>query len=246
MKQGVKITIITVVYNRMKDLKYTIDNVVNQTFNNYEYLIIDGGSSDGTLELIQSYGSKISAYLSEKDQGIYDAMNKGLIRANGEYLMYMNAGDGFYNNHILEEIFGQMHQQADFIYGDTMFIDQQQKEIGLMSEIRNRPLHEHIQWREMKYGMLFCHQSFIVKKEIAPLYDMHYKWSADIDWILKCMKVSRSSFYFTPFPIARFQLGGASLQHQRSSLIERFMIIKNHFGWIESMAAHLKILFKKS
>lgn len=244
MKFALKVSIITVVYNRINDLRVTIESVINQRFKNYEYLIIDGASTDGTLELVKSYGDKIHQVYSEKDGGIYEAMNKGLQKAQGEYIIFMNAGDSFYSADVLATIFENEESKADFIFGDTMFVNEKDEEIGLMSEIRKRKLHADMHWQEMKYGMMFCHQSFLVKRSIAPLYDLQYRYSADIDWIIQCMKKSTSNYYYEQSPIANFQLGGASLQNQKQSLYERFAIIKKHFGAWQSMLAHLKIALK--
>jgi hypothetical protein len=156
----------------------------------------------------------------------------------------MNAGDSFFDKNVLKNIFSSEKIHADFIYGDTMFVDMQEKEIGLMSNIRKRKLHSNLTWKEMNHGMMFCHQSFIVKRKIAPFYNLKYKLSADIDWIIQCMKNSNSNYYYDKTPIANFQIGGASIQNQRASLIERFQVLANHFGYINTIISHIKIALK--
>lgn len=113
------ITIITVAYNAVKDIENTILSVLNQTYPNIEYIIIDGGSTDGTLDIIKKYEDKISYWVSEADKGIYDAMNKGALKATGEWLNFMNAGDTFYDQQVLEKVFKDNDwSDADVIYGD--------------------------------------------------------------------------------------------------------------------------------
>ena len=239
-----KISVITIVYNRVNDIQKTIESVVNQTFNSIEYIIIDGASTDGTLDILNRNASKIDILISEKDAGIYDAMNKGLQVATGEFVLFMNAGDSFYNLNVLQNIFEQLTTDADIIYGDTMFVDMNDKELGLMSQIRKRVLVNNLSWKSMQYGMMFCHQSFLVKKSIAPKYEVAYRYSADIDWIIKCMKQSHSNYFYSLQPIANFQIGGASLQNQRQSLIERFSVLAKHFGFIKTFFAHVLIALK--
>jgi glycosyltransferase involved in cell wall biosynthesis len=244
MEQQTKISIITIVYNRIHDIKHTIESVLGQEFKDIEYIIIDGASTDGTIKIINTYKDKIQKIISEKDVGIYDAMNKGLKNATGEFVLFMNAGDSFFDKNVLKNIFSSEKIHADFIYGDTMFVDMQEKEIGLMSNIRKRKLHSNLTWKEMNHGMMFCHQSFIVKRKIAPFYNLKYKLSADIDWIIQCMKNSNSNYYYDKTPIANFQIGGASVQNQRASLIERFQVLANHFGYINTIISHIKIALK--
>lgn len=114
------ISIITVVYNGEKYLEETIQSVINQTYENVEYIIIDGGSTDGTLEIIKKYEDKIDYWVSEKDGGIYDAMNKGIDVATGEWLNFMNAGDSFYSNQTLMEVFNNKNYELyNILYGDV-------------------------------------------------------------------------------------------------------------------------------
>ena len=117
------ISIITISYNAVKDIENTILSVLNQTYPNIEYIIIDGGSTDGTLDIIKKYQDKITYWVSEPDKGIYDAMNKGTLKATGEWLNFMNAGDTFYNEQVLENVFRDNNwENTDVIYGDVIYI----------------------------------------------------------------------------------------------------------------------------
>lgn len=244
MNQAAKISVITIVYNRVNDIERTIKSVIQQSFRSIEYIIIDGASTDGTLDILNRYVANINYLVSEKDAGIYDAMNKGMQLATGEFVLFMNAGDSFYNLDVLQNIFDEAPTNAEIIYGDTMFVDMQNKELGLMSMIRKRTLSNQLSWKSMQYGMMFCHQSFMVKKTIAPIYQTNYRYSADIDWIINCMKQSKLNYFYSKQPIANFQIGGASLQNQRESLMERFNVLAKHFGLINTFFAHVLIALK--
>jgi glycosyltransferase involved in cell wall biosynthesis len=192
------VSVITVVYNCLSLIEKTILSVINQTYPNIEYILIDGGSTDGTVEIIRLYESRISYWISEPDKGIYDAMNKGIAAATGDYVWFMNAGDQIYAKDITEKIFNgkaiqsgespvanQTEQQwAKIYYGDTMIVDSEYREVGLR---RLRP-PEVLTWKSFKKGMLVCHQAILVSREIAEPFDPQYRHSADFDWVLRALK----------------------------------------------------------
>lgn len=111
-----KYSIITINFNNRVGLKKTIESVVNQTFQDFEYIIIDGGSTDGSVDIIKEYSSRISYWVSEPDKGIYNAMNKGIAQAHGDYINFMNSGDYYYNNRVLSDVVS-IHTDADFFVG---------------------------------------------------------------------------------------------------------------------------------
>ena len=117
-----KLSIITINYNNFEGLNRTLKSVINQNLKNFEYIVIDGGSTDGSKELIEKYADKISYWVSEPDRGIYHAMNKGIVKASGEYLLFMNSGDLFYNNFILNEVIDDI-SKYDLIYFDILIRD---------------------------------------------------------------------------------------------------------------------------
>jgi len=168
-----RISIITICYNAASTITRTLSSVSAQTYPNIQYLIIDGASKDNTLELVRELAPEAEIY-SERDKGIYDAMNKGLDRATGDYVWYVNAGDALPSPTTVEELVADAFaggQMPDVIYGDTRLIDSEGKELGLR---RLRPPHE-LTWRSFEEGMLVCHQAFIVRRTLAPLYNLRYR-----------------------------------------------------------------------
>lgn len=235
------LSIITVVYNGKEDFARTLDSVKAQSYSHLEYIVIDGGSNDGTAELILENKASIAKSISEKDAGIYDAMNKGLRLASGEYVLFLNAGDLFYSPDVLENIFSELNTKPDAIYGETMFVDEQYKEIGLMGKVSSRPFYKIETWKDMRYGMVFCHQSFLVKRELAPPYNTDHIYSADIDWIIRCLK-NCITIHMYAKPIACFKLGGFSSKNHAQSLWDRFVILSRHFGTLPTLVNHMHIL----
>ena len=114
------ISIVTVSYNAVLTIEQTILSVINQTYPNVEYIIIDGGSTDGTVDIIKKYADKIAYWVSEPDKGIYDAMNKGGLKATGDFIQFLNAGDWFENEYVIEKIFKDWYKRVDVIYGDMI------------------------------------------------------------------------------------------------------------------------------
>jgi len=188
------VSVITVVYNSLNLIEKTIRSITGQTYPNVEFIVIDGGSTDGTPEIIRLYEDHVCYWISERDQGIYDAMNKGLAAATGDYVWFMNAGDGIYSDDTLAKIFADDRsragssegpgQRAKIYYGDTMIVDTEYREIGLR---RLRPPGV-LTWKSFKKGMLVCHQAILVSRDIAAPFDPQYRHSADFDWVLKALK----------------------------------------------------------
>ena len=118
-KASQKITVVTVCYNAVKEIEKTIQSVISQTYDNVEYIIVDGGSTDGTLDIIRKYSSRITRWVSEPDKGIFDAMNKSAHMATGEYINFMNAGDLFFDEKVLSDIFAGRSYDEDVLYGST-------------------------------------------------------------------------------------------------------------------------------
>ncbi len=217
-----KLTVITVVFNDKKHIEKTIKSVLNQTFKDIEYWIIDGASTDGTLEIIKKYDTQLN-YLSEPDRGIYDAMNKGLERATGQYVIFLNSGDEFYDNQVLERVFSL--PEADVYYGDSVIVDEQGEVLGLR---RLRPPRQ-LTWKSLAKGMLVLHQAFIARRELCPHYDLKYKHAADFDWVIKVLKQSKK-IVNTNMILVKFLAGGHSSKHIAASLKERFDILRRHYG----------------
>ena len=251
MNRNPKISIVTVVFNGESEIERTIRSVVNQTYKNIEYIIVDGASKDNTLNIVKKYEKKIDKLLSEPDKNLYDAMNKGLALATGEYLWYMNSGDEINDPTTLEAVFLQ-GTDADVYYGETMLVEESGKELGTRSDLSTHKLPGKLTWKKMNKGMVVQHQSFIVRRGLAPEYDMQYRWAADIDWVIKCLKEAKTvhntniilSRFLTNRVLGKFYSGGASTKNLYTSLRERFAIFNKHYGTIPNVFNHLSIGFK--
>jgi len=227
-----KLSIITVVFNNVRDIERTMLSVLNQTYPEIEYLVIDGASSDGTSELLEQYKPRLGKLISEKDKGIYDAMNKGLALATGDYVLFMNSGDELYAADTVEKVFASS-ADADIYYGETEMFDAGWKSLGQ----RRHRAPENFTWKDFNYGMSISHQAIYVRRSLAEPYDPMYKLSADIDWILKAakkaMKIVNTRMY-----VAKYLVGGMSKKKHRESLIERFQIFTKHYGLAANLFNH--------
>jgi glycosyltransferase involved in cell wall biosynthesis len=236
-----KISIITVVYNGMQTLPQTFQSVVNQTYTNIEYIIIDGASKDGTTQWIQSQAQKHRFIIvSEKDNGIYDAMNKGQNIATGDFVQFLNAGDVFYDNHTLQNMLTG-YQNEDVIYGDAV-------RVGPDYALPGSPWHKitpkSLQRRSARYGMVVCHQAILARRALSPTYDLHHPFAADIDWLIRLLSKTTKTRY-VGFPVIKFLEGGFSSRKKWASLKDRFQILSRHFGLFNTILTHLEMLFFK-
>ena len=227
-------SIITVTYNASKVLYKTILSVINQTYNDIEYIIIDGGSNDGTIDIINQFESKIKYWITEPDKGLYDAMNKGLRAASGDYVLFLNAGDVFKDENVVEEVARIAEMAPDIIYGETDLTDEE----GNVFAERRLKAPEHLTWKSFKMGMLVCHQAFIVKRSIAPEYDLQYRFSADFDWCIRCMK-SAEAIVNSKIRMINYQYEGATTANRKASLKERYNIMCKYYGAIPTQIRHL-------
>ncbi|MGV8877523.1 MAG: glycosyltransferase family 2 protein [Sphingobacteriaceae bacterium] len=232
------LSVITVVFNNVRDVGRTLDSVLNQTYSSIEYIVIDGQSTDGTLEILKQYASGINQLLSEKDEGIYDAMNKGLAMATGDYVIFMNSGDEFYETDTVEKVFATA-DNADIYYGETEMINNQLKSLGR----RRHRVPENFTWKSFKYGMSISHQAIYIKRSITSAYLAKYQLSADIDWIIRAAKKA-NKIVNTHLYVARYLVGGMSKTRHRQSLIERFNIMREHYGLTQTIFNHFVIALK--
>lgn len=194
------ISIITVCFNAEKEIENTILSVINQTYINIEYIIIDGGSTDGTVSIIKKYEKNISYWVSETDKGIYDAMNKGIRKANGEWLCFMNAGDIFTNNAVITETFKQnFDTNIKVLYGDCISKDNIKSIIVKAKKLSN-----------FYKQMPFCHQASFLRNE-GLFYDTQYKIAADYKLYREIyQKYGSKSFLYLNLIIAVFDSSGIS------------------------------------
>lgn len=232
------LSVITIVYNNVKDIERTMLSVLNQTYPHIEYIVIDGASKDGTKELIQKYSSRITKFLSEPDHGIYDAMNKGLALATGDYVLFMNSGDEIYSTETVASVFATA-QNADIYYGETEMYNENWESLGQ----RRHQAPAQFDWRSFKYGMTISHQAIYVKRSLTTPYDLKYKYSADIDWIIKAAKKA-SNIVNCRMYVAKYLVGGISKQKHLDSLKERFKIFSKYYGLLPNFINHVVIAFK--
>lgn len=235
-----KISIITVCYNSEKTIAKTLESVKNQTYTNIEHLIIDGASKDKTLEVVKNF-PHISAVYSEPDKGIYDAMNKGIQKATGDYLWFLHSDDQIYAKDTLE-LAMQKHQNEDFIYGRAILVNEQGVERAL-DERKAHPTAKTLSWKTMQNGMVICHQAMLVKRSITPFYDLNYTIAGDLEWVI-CLLKKTNSVRDTGHYFCRFVEGGASTQHRKKALQQRFQILKNHFGLFPTLWQHFLITIR--
>ena len=235
------ISIITICYNAAATIEKTLQSVTEQDYPNIEYLIIDGQSKDNTLEIVARYEAHISKVISEPDKGIYDAMNKGMAAATGDYIWYVHADDQIYAANTLSQIMAN-HNQEDFIYGKALLVNEQGEERSLETR-KPHPAAATLTWKTMKQGMAISHQSMLVRRTLSPEYDLTYRYVADFDWLIRVLKKSQS-VRDTGTYWCRFAEGGISTQHRNASLKERFTILKKHFGLFPTLWQHALITLK--
>ncbi len=233
--QRPKVTIITVVFNARSTLERTILSVKGLDYPHVEYLVVDGGSTDGTLDLIHQYREQINQWISEPDKGLYDAMNKGLCMATGDYVWFINAGDEVAAPEVLTRLF-ERSPGADIYYGDTMIVDLEGKEIGH----RRLSPPEHLTWKDFSKGMLVSHQSVLVARHLAGPYDLRYRFSADYDWVLSALKRARQVAN-SHMVLSRFLDGGLTKKNIIPGLKERLIIMMKNFGFFATIFHHIPI-----
>lgn len=235
-----KFSLITVTYNAGAVLEDTIQSIITQTYKNVEYILIDGASTDNTMRIIERYRDHIHTVVSEPDQGLYDAMNKGLSLATGDYVCFLNAGDCLHED---DTLLGMVHSVAasheapcppDVLYGDTALVDSE----GHFLRMRRLTPPEHLTWKSFRHGMLVCHQAFFARRAIAPHYDLRYRFSADFDWCIRVMKQARY-LHNTHLTLVDYLDEGLTTRNHRTSLIERFHIMCRHYGTVPTVMRHL-------
>ena len=237
-------SIITVVYNGAPLLPGTHESVRRQTFPDIEYIVVDGASKDNSLEIIQQYAAEMPhlRYISEPDRGLYDAMNKGLRMATGDFVQFLNCGDHLHAADTLERMAALISPQTDVLYGETLLVDDARQPAGTMSELSTRQLPTHLTWRSFLGGMLVVHQSFMPRRSVAPEY-LADNLCADYDWCIRILKQSRQNVH-TGLIITDYLMGGLSKQRHRQSLRDRFDVMRQHYGLPLTLLAHGWILLR--
>ncbi len=257
----IKFSVITCTFNAENVLQRTLDSVMKQTYCNIEHLVIDGVSKDKTLAMVKAYQHKNevgeSAHdivlFSEPDKGLYDAMNKGIDRATGDYLIFLNAGDVFPSADTLEFVegcVGEGEQLPGVLYGDTDIVNMD----GRFLRHRRLSPPAKLTWRSFMWGMLVCHQSFYARIDIARdiHYNLDYRYSADVDWCIRIMRESKKrklSLRNVNAVVTNFLDGGMTTQNHQASLKERFRVMRSHYGLLTTLFVHawfvVRSVFKK-
>lgn len=234
------ISVITITYNASETLPLTMESVAEQTFTDFEHIIVDGASSDDTIMIARQMGRPGLRIVSEPDDGLYDAMNKGLKMARGSYLLFLNSGDRFHGRDVLQAYADAIEEKnPDIVYGDTDIVDIEGNRIGP----RHLSAPDILTVESFSRGMLICHQAFMVKKDIAPLYDTDYKFSADYDWCIRSIEASRAgSTVNLKRTTIDYLEDGLTDRNKKASLLERFKIMVVHYGAMKAIASHLSFI----
>lgn len=209
MNKNPKISIITTSYNSSKTIRDTIDSVVSQDYENIEYIIIDGNSTDDTIDIINSYGNKISCLISEDDDGLYDAMNKGIRIATGDVVGILNSDDFYYTNHVISdvaEVF--IFNDVDSVYGDLLYVDTIDTD-----SIRRYWKSGSFNIKKIRKGWTIPHPTLFVKKEIYKkfgLYSIRLKNASDYEMILRLLYKNQISISYLPKIMVKMRIGGIS------------------------------------
>lgn len=233
------ISVITVTYNAADNLLPTLKSVGEQTFEHYEHIVMDGASTDGTIRMVKDNPNPRRRFFSAPDDGIYDAMNRGLAEACGDYVVFLNAGDTFHSSDTLAEV-ADLIMENDFpgvVYGQTDIVDSSRRRIGG----RHLTAPEVLTYKSFAEGMVVCHQAFVALRRITGEYDLRYRFSADYEWCIRVLQHSRRNVLF-PGVMVDYLNEGATTRNHRKSLMERFRIMSYYYGLVPTMLRHVGFL----
>lgn len=235
-------SIITVTYNAANTLPATLQSVKEQSCTLYEYILIDGKSSDDTVKLAKAANIPNSTIISEKDSGLYDAMNKGLGMAKGDYVIFLNAGDYFHSKDTLQH-FADAIMENDYpgiVYGQTDIVDSSRRRIGE----RHFRAPEVLTLESFSNGMVVCHQAFVVLRKITSNFLMRFKYSSDYEWCIRCLQRSHRNCYVDEVVID-YLSEGVTTKNRFASLLERFRIMSHYYGVLPTLFRHVKKVLGK-
>lgn len=219
-----KLSIITINYNNRDGLEKTIDSVICQTWRDFEWIVIDGGSTDGSKELIEKYQNRFAYWCSEPDKGVYSAMNKGIANAKGEYLNFMNSGDCYYDSNVLYDVFCHKTICEDFIVGNSSYVNKNGR------EVRRRCPPQHLT-AAFLYKTSPCHQSVFIKHSLfeKALYDVNLKYVSDWKHIFYNIVILNSSYVIIDRFIVKYDNSGISsvdlgaVAEERKKVLEQYL-----------------------
>ena len=204
-----RVSIITVSFNSAKTIKDTIDSVLSQDFPEIEYIVVDGGSTDGTVQIIERYQEHISHWISEKDQGMYDAMNKGIAMATGDVIGILNSDDVYINTHVVSDLMQLMHEkQTQVVFADLILVDQNDD-----SKVLRYYNSGHFHPNKFAYGWMPAHPTIFVRRELYKAvgkFSTTYQIAADYEMLIRILATQKASYAYFPKPVVRMRSGGAS------------------------------------
>jgi len=248
----VRFTVATVTFNAESTIERTLQSVAEQTFQQVEHLLVDGCSQDGTMGRIQRYIERNCddehphsiRLIREPDEGLYDAMNKAILQAKGDYIIFLNAGDKFHSTTTLDDVARQLgcydaKRRPAVVYGETDLVDNEGR------FLRHRRLAAPVELHSSSFlsGMLVCHQSFYARTDLAraELYDLRYRFSGDYDWCIRVMRRAERRhivLHNTNLVLTDYLAEGMTTRNHGRSLLERLRIMAQHFGWFPALMAH--------
>jgi glycosyltransferase involved in cell wall biosynthesis len=224
-----RLSIITVTFNCKRDLERTLLSLQEQTWRDFEHIIVDGNSTDGTVDLIRLHESYIGKWTSEKDNGIYDAMNKGIGMATGEFVQFLNAGDVFAEPESLQRVAEKIESGFDLVFGQIIVTDNAGNEV-----FRVKPIGFNLETLRDRGTASVNHQSFFLRRSMCPGYSFRYKLKGELDWYLRIVRSHpRILTSSVDHPLIRYQLGGAGNVRYLENLKEWIQITYREFGWIQ-------------
>lgn len=232
-------SIITVTYNAERTLPATLQSVAGQTCRLFEHIVMDGASTDGTAGIVRAAGYPQLRLFSEPDRGLYDAMNKAMGKARGDYLIFLNAGDRFHSPDVLQAM-ADIIMDNDYpgiVYGQTDIVDM----AGVRLGERHLRAPEKLSLESFAQGMVVCHQAMAVLRRIAPVYNLRYRFSADYEWCIVCLQHSRRNVYM-PRVVADYLSEGVTTANRWTSLAERFRIMCTYYGTMSTVLRHFGFL----
>ena len=204
-----KVSIITVSFNSAKTIAGTIDSVLGQDYPNIEYIVVDGGSTDGTVDIIKKNQSRICKWVSEKDRGMYDAMNKGIAMATGDVIGILNSDDVYMNSHVISELMELMEsKRAQVVFADLILVDQADNQ-----KVLRYYNSGHFHPNKFKYGWMPAHPTVFVKCELYEAvgsFSTTYQIAADYEMLIRILAIQRARYAYLPKPVVRMRAGGAS------------------------------------
>jgi glycosyltransferase involved in cell wall biosynthesis len=237
------ISVVTVVYNGAATLERTMLSVINQTYKNIEYIIIDGGSADGTVDIIKKHENHLAFWVSEPDRGIYDAMNKGIDKATGEWINFMNCGDCFYNENVVETVFSDKIWNCAVIYGNTNIYTKGRFHFFIPSRrIKRWETVYPMKKRKMAYTAAFTHQSSFVSRAVMAFhkFDDSMKIAADYDFLTKLFW-NGDKFEYIDAIVSTFDMEGISSTDQSLRNREHLLVLKRRKRIIPVVIYRLKM-----